>query len=59
MRWVLVLLLAGCASLPAYYKPGASSGDMQADIIDCGAQGKRATLDVEVPCMKRKGWEYR
>lgn len=58
MRWAIVLLLAGCSGLPYYSKPGDSSGDLQADVIACGTQGKRGPMDAEIACMRAKGWTY-
>jgi hypothetical protein len=67
MRYLIVLLLAGCATQPQYVwvKPGATEADFNTDVGYCRAQafgvpGAMGNLlqvaAVQSACMQGKGW---
>lgn len=66
MRYLVVLLLAGCATTQTYWeKPGASQSDFQVDMGQCRAQafGVPGAMNnlmqvamVQSACMQGKGW---
>ena len=35
---ILILMIAGCAATPSYTKPGASTEDLNAAIVECNNQ---------------------
>jgi len=35
---VLILVITGCAATPSYTKPGASTEDLNAAVVDCNNQ---------------------
>lgn len=64
MRYLFVLLLAGCATEKVWYQPGASNRDFEMDKGQCQAQAFGApgmyTMQVAMifnSCMRGKGWQ--
>ena len=66
MRYVLILLLAGCASNTKFWdKPGASSMEFEMDRGSCQAQGFSAPMGpmsmqsamIFNACMRSRGWQ--
>lgn len=70
MRWVLVVLLAGCASQPemVWHKDNSSRQEFEADWAQCEAQAFSVpnamqnllqVAAVRGACMRGKGWYLR
>lgn len=64
MRYLLVLLLVGCASDPyAWKKTGASDADWNADHKTCRSETSGYSLMPAIQaheynvCMEKKGWQ--
>ena len=66
MRYLIVLLLAGCASTTKVWdKPGASSSEFEMDRGACQAQGFGAPMGpmsmqsamIFNGCMRGRGWQ--
>lgn len=63
MRYLVVLLITGCATQTYWEKPGASAREFEADRGQCQAQAFSApgmyTVQVAMiynACMRGKGW---
>jgi hypothetical protein len=64
MRYLVVLLLIGCAKEGGWDKPGATDQDFHADRGQCIAQSYQAITAYQqqaimAGCMQGKGWYWR
>ena len=64
VRYLIVLLLAGCAADYVWDKPGATAQALEADQLECAKQAagwaSRAIREsVRQSCMQEKDWRLR